>query len=139
MLSSKRYVVDPSLIGAALRLDVSAVMRDGNLLGRLLDTFAIAQLRAELPACASNPRLYHLRQEEGRHELDVLGELGGRSIIGVEIKAASAPDRDDAKHLAWVRDRIGDRFVAGVVLHTGPGVYALGDRIVAAPICTLWS
>lgn len=139
VLSPKRYVVDPSLIGAALRLDVSAVMRDGNLLGRLLDTFAIAQLRAELPACASNPRLYHLRQEEGRHELDVLGELGGRSIIGVEIKAASAPDRDDAKHLAWVRDRIGDRFVAGVVLHTGPGVYALGDRIVAAPICTLWS
>jgi hypothetical protein len=139
VMAPKRYVVDPSLIGAALRLDVAAVMRDGNLLGRLLDTFVVAQLRAELPACASNPRLYHLRQEEGRHELDLLGELGGGRIIGVEVKASSAPDREDAKHLAWVRDRIGDRFVAGVVLHTGPGFYELRDRIVAAPICTLWS
>jgi hypothetical protein len=29
--------------------------------------------------------------------------------------------------------------VAGVVLHTGPRTYALGDRLVAAPISTLWA
>lgn len=45
----------------------------------------------------------------------------------------------DARHLAWLRDEIGDRFLAGVVLHTGPRVYTLGERIVAAPIASLWS
>ena len=31
-----------------------------------------------------------------------------------------------------------DRLAAGVVLHTGPRLYGLGERIVAAPICSLW-
>ena len=29
--------------------------------------------------------------------------------------------------------------MAGVVLHTGPRVYPLGERLLAAPISTLWS
>ncbi len=39
----------------------------------------------------------------------------------------------------WLRDELADRFVAGVVLHTGPRLFHLDDRIVAAPICTLWA
>ena len=35
--------------------------------------------------------------------------------------------------------RDGARFLAGVVLHTGPRVYELEERILAAPICTLWA
>ena len=54
--SAKRYLVDPALIGAALRLDVAAVLRDGNLLGRLLDTFVAAQLRPELALSRTRPR-----------------------------------------------------------------------------------
>ncbi|WP_322767653.1 hypothetical protein [Frankia sp. Cr1] len=46
-------MVDAGLVGATLRLDVDAVLRHGNLRGRLLDTFVAAQLRAELAVCAS--------------------------------------------------------------------------------------
>ena len=81
----------------------------------------------------------HLRQEQGRHEVDLLVELGAGRVLGIEVKAHAAPGADSARHLAWLRDELGDRFVAGVVLHTGPRVYALGEKIVAAPICTLWS
>ncbi|MGH2371348.1 MAG: ATP-binding protein, partial [Chloroflexota bacterium] len=45
--SAKRYVVDAALVSTALGVDVAAVLRDGDLLGRLLDTFVMAQLRAE--------------------------------------------------------------------------------------------
>ena len=38
----KRYVVEPALVAAALRLDGQGVMNDGDLLGRLLDTFVAA-------------------------------------------------------------------------------------------------
>jgi predicted AAA+ superfamily ATPase len=41
----KRYVIDAALIAAALRLDAQAVVSDGNVLGRMLDTFVVAQLR----------------------------------------------------------------------------------------------
>jgi hypothetical protein len=45
----------------------------------------------------------------------------------------------DARHLAWLRDEVGDLFVAGIAFHTGPHVFPLADRIVAAPVASLWS
>ena len=45
----------PALIGGVLRLVVSGVLRDGDVLGRLLDTFVAAHLRAELPVAKSRP------------------------------------------------------------------------------------
>jgi hypothetical protein len=59
-------------------------------------------------------------------------------LIGIEVKASAAPRASDAKHLAWLRDQLEERFVIGVVLHTGPRLFDLGDRIVAAPIAALW-
>ena len=139
VVSPKRYLVDGALLTSALRLDVDAIMRDGDLLGRLIDTFVVAQLRAQLEVSQTRPRLYHLREKEGRREIDVLGELTGGALVAIEVKAGAAPDADDARHLSWLRDEVGDDFAAGVLLHTGSRAYALGDRIVAAPIATLWA
>lgn len=139
MLSPKRYVVDPALVTALLRLDVNAILRGGDLLGRLLDTLVMSQLRAELVVSRSRPRLYHVRQEQGRFELDVLGELGGGQIVGIEVKANASPTGSDARHLVSLRDRLGDTFLAGIVFHTGPRTFALGERITAAPISALWA
>lgn len=52
----KRYLVDPSIMVAVLRLDSSAVLRDGNLLGRVIDTLVVAQIRPELTVAPSRPR-----------------------------------------------------------------------------------
>jgi predicted AAA+ superfamily ATPase len=135
----KRYVVDPALVGAALGLDSTAVLRDGDLLGRMIDTFVTAQLRAELELAAYPPRLYHLRDKEGRHEIDLIAELSGDRILAIEIKASAAPTEADARHLCWLRSQLGDRFLAGAVLHTGPGLFQLPDRIAAIPICAIWA
>jgi predicted AAA+ superfamily ATPase len=137
--SAKRYLVDPALLAGILRVDANGVLRDGNLLGRLLETFVMAQLRAEITTAESRPRLYHLRQEQGRKEIDVLAELGAEQVIAIEIKADSAPDKQSARHLEWLREELHERFIAGVVLHTGSRVYRLGERIQAAPISTLWA
>ncbi len=135
----KRYFVDPALALAALRLDLRGLMADADLLGRTLETFVLAQLRAELPRCASRPRLHHLRQEQGRHEIDIVVEYGGSRVFGIEVKATSAPRRDDARHLRWLRDELGSRFLGGAVLHTGPRTFSLDNDVVAAPIASLWS
>lgn len=137
--SPKRYLVDSALLGGVLGVDGAAVLRDGDILGRLLDTLVVAQLRAEATVAEARPRMFHLRQEDGRHEVDIVAEIRGGAVIGIEVKAASAPTADTARHLAWLRDQLGDRFIAGVVLHTGPATYSLGEKLVAAPICTLWS
>lgn len=137
--SPKRYLIDPALIAGALRLDVNGILRDGDLLGRTLDTFVAAHLRAELSIAESRPRLYHIREEHGRHEIDLVGELSGRQVVAVEVKADSAPDRNSARHLIWLRDQLGDRFAGGVLLHTGPRGFELEKGIIAAPISTLWA
>ncbi len=134
----KRHLIDPALATALLRIDPTAILRDGNLLGRLLETFVVSQIRGELENCESRPRLFHLRAEEGRREIDLIAELGGGRILGIEVKASAAPKDPDARHLAWLRDALGERFVAGVVFHTGPRVFPMGDRIQAVPICCLW-
>jgi len=135
----KRYLIDAALIATTLRLDEQGVIDDGDLLGRVLDTFIAAQLRPELATSTARPRLHHLRTEQGRHEVDLIAELAGGRIIGIEVKAGAAPTaREDAKHLRWLREELGERFLAGVVLHTGPHSYELDERIIAAPIATLW-
>jgi predicted AAA+ superfamily ATPase len=125
-------------MAAVLRLDTAAVLRDGNLLGRVIDAFVAAQIRPELAVAQSRPRWYHLRDKGGRHEIDLVIEFGGGRVAGIEIKASSAPSRNDARHLEWLRGELGERFVSGVVLHTGPRTYELADGIFAAPISTLW-
>jgi predicted AAA+ superfamily ATPase len=77
----KRYMVDTSLVAAALRLDERAVLRDGDLLGRLIDTFVFSQVRPEAELSPLRPRLYHLRDKEGRREIDLVAELA-RTCLG---------------------------------------------------------
>ena len=134
----KRYVVDPGLMASSIGADAQTVMKDGDVLGRLLDTFVAAQIRPELALHPDRPRLHHLRTRDGR-EVDLLVEFGGGRLLAIEVKAAGAVSSRDARHLAWLRDQLGDRFLAGVVLHTGPRAHQISERIVAAPIATMWS
>jgi uncharacterized protein len=134
----KRYVVEPALIAGVLRMDTRGTLRDGDLLGRILDTFVAAQLRPEAVASQSGPQLYHVRTESGRREIDIVAEVAGERVIAIEVKADAAPQARAAAHLRWLRDELGQGFVLGVVLHTGPRVYELDDRIVAAPISSIW-
>lgn len=133
----KRYLVDPALMSAALRLDARAIMRDGDLLGRVFDTFVAAQLRPELEVSTTRLRLYHLREKNGRREVDIVGETG-TGVMGIEVKVTAAPNTSDAAHLISLRDELGKTFLAGAVLHTGPGLFVLSERIFAVPIAALW-
>lgn len=80
----KRYLVDSGLLAAVLGMDRAAIIRDGDILGRLIGTFVLAQLRPELAIAETRPHLYHLRDKNGDHEVDLLAELGGGRIIGIE-------------------------------------------------------
>lgn len=136
--AGKRYLVDPGLAAAAVGLTASDVLADNDLLGRWLDAFATAQLRPELALMHPRPDLHHLRVEAGRREIDLIVELGASRIVGLECKAGAAPSANDAKHLFWLRDQLGNNFAAGAVIHSGPGLYQLGDRIYAIPLCAMW-
>ncbi len=136
--TSKRYVVEPALLGPLTGLDARGALRDGDVLGRLIDTFVMAQIRAELDVCDPSVSVYHLRLEHGRHEADLILEAADGRVVAIEVKASAAPTRDMARHLVWLRDTLGDAFVGGVLFHTGPRAIRLDTRVVALPISALW-
>lgn len=135
----KRFLVDASLLNGLFGSTPEAVLRDGKMLGRVIETFVMSQLRAEQVASPSRPRLYHFRQHDGRREIDVIAEVGAHTIVAIEVKAGAAPTASDARHLTWLRDELGDRFLAGVLLHTGQSTFELGNRLFATPISSLWA
>ncbi|HCO04365.1 MAG TPA: ATP-binding protein [Actinobacteria bacterium] len=135
--SPKRYIVDSGLAAAAAGLTAASILADGDLLGRVFDTFGTAQLRPEV-ALATRMRFHHLRTKDGREEIDLVVEVAGGEVLAIEFKASAAPSAADAKHLAWLRDLLGPRFLAGAVMHTGPTAFSLGDRLMAVPVCAIW-
>lgn len=134
----KRHLIDPAFVGPLLGVDARAIMRDGDLLGRILDSFVAAQLRSDCVVSELAPRLFHVRDANGRHEVDIVAELADGRVIGIEVKASSAPGPADARHLRWFREAAGKRFTCGVVMHTGPRAFRLGDNLLALPISALW-
>jgi uncharacterized protein len=136
---SKRYICDPAIAAALIGADRRTILRDGDLLGRFIDSFVAAQLRPELALGTHPVNMFHLRQD-GRREIDILLERRDGAVIGIEVKAANAVDPTDARHLLWLRDQLSpDLYKAGIVFYTGTHVLALGDRTWAVPICALWT
>ena len=138
-LAPKRYLVDPGLFVGALGIDRREVLSDGDLLGRVIETFVVAQLRATLALMTPRPRLHQLRTAEGRQEIDVIIEVGARRLVAIEIKATSTPDPGDAKHLRWLKRELGDAVIAAVLLHCGPVSFEMDEGVVACPISVLWN
>lgn len=138
-LAPKRYLVDSGLFAGILGITENDVVTDGDLLGRVIETFVVAQIRAEAALMSPTPRLHHLRTAEGRQEIDLIVEVGARRLIAIEVKATSTPDSGDARHLRWLRREMGADHVTTVLLHTGPFTFTLDDGTIAAPISALWS
>lgn len=135
----KRYLIDPGLLGPLLRVDHRRTLRDNDLLGRVLDTLVAAQFRAECAISVVGADLFHLRDANGRREIDLLIEARDGHVIAIEVKATAAPSPADARHLEWLRERLGARLAMGLLVHTGPRVFGLAERVLAVPMASLWS
>jgi predicted AAA+ superfamily ATPase len=135
----KRFLYDSGLLMHMLGVDPDSAAADPRILGAVLETFVASQIRAEIPMSKNQPELFHLRDKGGRHEVDLVLQYPRSRIIGIEVKATASPSIEDARHLVWLRDRLGDSFIGGLVLTTGKQAFQLADRIHAAPISSLWA
>jgi uncharacterized protein len=116
----------------------AAVTANAQAAGHLLEGFVAGELRRQLTWSDQDARLFHYRDRQGA-EVDLLLETDDGRVAGIEVKATSTVTARDTKWLAQLRDRLGDRFVAGVVLHTGTTSAPFGPRLTAAPIDALWT
>jgi uncharacterized protein len=134
----KVFVTDSGLAAHLLRVTSEGLGVPGHpALGGLLETFVLSEL-VKLRSVSHTPfDIYHLRDRAGA-EVDFVLEGPGGQVVGVEVKASASPRTADAKHLRWLKDKLGDRMTAGVILHLGDAAGSLGDSIYALPVSALW-
>jgi uncharacterized protein len=134
----KAYVADTGLLAYLIGADERRVENDPGLGGALFETFAAMELVRQADRHAEPVTLYHYRDRDQR-EVDIVIERRDGSIIAVEVKAAASVTGSDLRGLRYLRERLGDRFIAGAVLYTGPNTVPFGDRLAAVPLSGLWT
>lgn len=138
----KVFPVDSGLAAALLGIGdgigAATIGPVSPLAGPLLECFVVGEIRRQLGWARQRATLHHYRDSRGA-EVDVVLEAPDGRVVGVEVKASATVSTRDAAGLGVLRDRLGDRFAAGFVLHAGPRAVAVGERITAVPIDALWT
>lgn len=137
----KVFVTDSGLAAHLRRAEVDVLERPELARGAdgpIIEGFVVAELLRQASWAPDPPWLSHYRDRNGT-EVDIVIEAPDGRIAAVEIKAGSGATAPMMRHLATVRDLLGERFVAGVALHTGPTGGQVGDRLFSLPIDVLWS
>lgn len=132
----KIYMVDSGLQAGLMGADVGRVRDDGGLAGALFETFAAVELERQASWSTQPLTFWHYR--EGRREVDVIVERPSGEIVAVEVKAGATVRAGDFAGLVHLRERIGPRLRAGVVLYTGERTLPFGPGLWALPLSGLW-
>jgi predicted AAA+ superfamily ATPase len=135
----KTIVIDSAL---ALRL---AQLTPGQLktleysesFGAALEGFVAAELLRQQTWSQNSFEVFHYRERNG-DEVDLILEFDDGSVVGIEVKAATSFSAQHFKALGRLRERLGRKFLAGVVLNTGTSGYRYAERLYGAPVSALW-
>ncbi len=138
----KAHLVDSGLAARLLRLspDKLAGLDPAALtdFGHLLETFVIGEIRKQASWLAEPVALGHWRTSDGA-EVDLVIEHDDGTVIALEVKASERAPAAAFRGLEQLRDALGPRFTAGIVLTTGRRSYTYADRLHVMPIDRLWS
>lgn len=136
---SKLYMADSGLMAGILKWKMNQVRFDSDRSGKLIETFALNEIMAQVEVGNGRYELFHYRDREKR-EIDFLIEREDRHLLGIEIKAGSAVHKNDFKHLLWFKHKIAknNEFI-GIILYTGEYPVSFGPNLWAVPMGCLWS
>lgn len=140
----KHHLADPALAARLIGLDAAALLRgegptairrDGPYLGGLFES--LVTLTVRVFAQAAEARVRHFRTRAAEREVDLVVERGDQRVVAVEVKLSATVDDHDVRHLLWLRSQLGDDFIDGVVVSTGPYAYRRSDGIAVVPLALL--
>lgn len=138
----KVHVVDSGLAARLMRLtpDKLAGLDPASLVdfGHLLETFVVGEIRKQASWLDEPVTLGHWRTSDGA-EVDMVIEYDDGAVVAFEVKANERAPGSDFRALGQLRDALGPRFAAGIILTTGTRSYTYADRLHVMPIDRLWT
>lgn len=105
--------------------------------GALFENFVVGEIAKQATWSDAAVRLHHFRTAGGR-EIDLVVETADGRVAGIEVKLGASPSSSDFNSLKYLRDKLGDQFMAGVVVGTGADTLPFGDRLWSVPVEGLW-
>ena len=132
--SSKLFFSDTNLLAYLLRRDPEEIYHEDRItMGRLFENFIAAEIaKNAIPGL----EVSHFRTQDQK-EVDFVLEKGG-SVIGIEVKLESAPDKRDFGGLRVLKEAVGNRFKRGVLIYPGKELVPFGDEFWAVPVSCLF-
>ena len=137
MKRPKLHMGDTGVACALLGMEAAGLGQDRQLLGAMLETFVLQELRRQASWRPEPIGFFHFRDRDD-FEVDIVLEQGHSRVAGVEVKAAATVGDADFRGLRKLRDAAGPRFAAGVVLYDGTATIDFRDGLFAVPVRRLW-
>ena len=103
----------------------------------LFETFVAMELVKQATWSETQVQLFFYRDADQR-EVDLVIESAAGDVVGIEAKSAASVGTADTRGLRYLRDKLGSRFKAGVVVYAGAHTLPFGERIWAMPVSGLW-
>ena len=91
----------------------------------------------QLFAQAAEATVGHLRDRNGRHEIDLVVARSDQRIVAIEVKLSATIEDSDVRHLRWLREQLGPALLDAIVLSTGTEAYRRSDGIGVVPLALL--
>lgn len=135
----KLWITDSGLACQLVGFDEDRFVADKTgMAGLLFENFVATEVLKQTSRIDRRVGLHHFRTPGGR-EVDIVAETNDGSVVGIEVKLGASPRKSDFSGLAHLRDALGDRFKAGIVLNTGAETLPFGERLWAVPVAGLWA
>jgi len=137
----KLFLCDSGLTAHLLGLSATKFVNDIDMKpgpGNLFETFVTLELLRASAWCREEVHAFHWRERSGR-EVDLLLERRDGSVTAFEHKLGRSVGREDFRHLAHLRDQLGERFAGGAVIYTGENTIPFSKRLWAVPVGGLWA
>lgn len=154
----RHHLADPALAARLLGVDEDALLggatsplfdpltpgggiaprnapRDGTLFGQLFESLVMLSVRVY--AQAAEARVRHLREHDGRREVDLIVERADQKVLAMEVKLAADVGDRDVRHLLWLQERLGGDLLDAVVISTGTHAYRRPDGVAVVPAALL--
>lgn len=136
----KLHAVDPGLAAHLMGLSHDKLQRldptSQEQFGHLLETFVVGEIIKQTSWMDSIAAIGHWRTHDGV-EVDLVVERHDGMVVAFEVKAGTASSRH-LRGLKTLRNALGDRLIAGVMLHLGKYSSQPDDRLMCLPVDRLW-
>ncbi len=136
--SPKLHFFDSGLLAALRGISPDVVRKNKTSFGPVLETFVFSELQKIAVWTEQRCSFSHFRDKD-KNEVDIVVENKRGEVVGIEVKSSATVTSYDFSGMRKLEQACGEKFIQGLVLYDHDQVVPFGNKMLAAPLSSLWS